>query len=171
MARRTAEIIPIFCVKDTGGGIISFSTFNLIVSVVVYRIVLPSRSTWVEMHLQKSCIFCIHIWKKNNECIIHMTCINFSTKTRIMSIYNNVHVKNLLEIFSIIFKLGFVFSSMFCFRSVTCLVRSVYRICRIIKISIWRSIPFQLCSRMSIRSGALNLIRFKNILLDRKINT
>ena len=26
MARRTAEMMPIFCVKDTGGGIISFST-------------------------------------------------------------------------------------------------------------------------------------------------
>ena len=159
MARRTAEIIPIFCVKDTGGGIISFSTFNLIVSVVVYRIVLPSRSTWVEMHLQKSCIFCIHIWKKNNECIIHMTCINFSTKTRIMSIYNNVHVKNLLEIFSIIFKLGFVFSSMFGFCCMTCLIWSVNRICRIIKICICRKIPFQFCSGMGIRCYTLNLKR------------
>ena len=64
MARRTAEMIPIFCVKETGGGIISFSTWSLIVSVLVYKIVLPSRSTWVAMHLQKRWFSYIQIYKK-----------------------------------------------------------------------------------------------------------
>ena len=80
--------------------------------------------------------------------------------------FNNVHVKNVLEIFSIIFKLGFVFSCVFCFRSMTCLVRSVYRICSIIKIGIWRSIPFQFCSRMSISGSALNLMKFRKIFVN-----
>ena len=157
MARRTAEIIPIFCVKDTGGGIISFSTFNLIVSVVVYRIVLPSRSTWVEMHLQKNLHFLYSYLEEKQWMYNSYDIYNFNTKTRIMRIYNNVHVKNLLEIFSIIFKLGFVFSSMFGFCCMTCLIWSVNRICRIIKISICWKVPFQFCSRMGIRCYALNL--------------
>ena len=81
MARRTAEMIPIFCVKETGGGMISFSTLSLIVSVLVYKIVRPSRSTWVAVHLQKICfVSFIRCRKKFNEYLIHLTSMNLNIK-------------------------------------------------------------------------------------------
>ena len=142
MARRTAEMIPIFCVKETGGGMISFSTLSLIVSVLVYKIVRPSRSTWVAVHLQKiwfvSFILCR---KKFNEYLIHLTSMNLNIQKTIICLNNSVNDKNLLEIFSVVFELGFVFACMFSFRGVTCLIGSVRRVCRIIKIGIRREVP------------------------------
>ena len=84
IAKRTAEIIPIFCVKETGGGIINFSTWSLIVSVLVYKIVLPSRSTWVAMHLQKDEFLHCYLVEKTNEYLIPLTCIKFDTKNNDM---------------------------------------------------------------------------------------
>ena len=52
MARSTADIMPIFCVKEFDAGITSFSTLSFMVSVVLYNIFLPSISTWVAVHLQ-----------------------------------------------------------------------------------------------------------------------
>ena len=82
MAKRTADMMPIFCVKETGGGIISFSTWSLIVSVFVYKIVLPSRSTWVVMHLKVlRCFLLIAVWKhfltRNHENLFDMTWMDY----------------------------------------------------------------------------------------------
>ena len=53
MARRTADMMPIFCVKEFEAGMISFSTWSLIVSVCWYKMLIPSRLTWVAVHLKK----------------------------------------------------------------------------------------------------------------------
>ena len=52
MANSTADIMPIFCVKEFVAGITSFSTLSFIVLVALYKIFLPSISTWVAVHLQ-----------------------------------------------------------------------------------------------------------------------
>ena len=52
MARSTADIMPIFCVKEFVAGMTSFATLSFIILVVLYKIFLPSISTWVAVHLQ-----------------------------------------------------------------------------------------------------------------------